>query len=200
MKRLQRIKTWQLLILLIIAGYISATFLRLNNIGMIERRSAVMVADKSGDNKILQTRLYDLQRYVSAHMNTSMGKGVYLISSYKRDSQAMYDNATNESNTNGNIYKKVQDVCAPRFSRWSEVYVQCVRDELAKYPDGKDLVSSVALPRADTYLHSFVSPLWSPDFAGWSVLIFMVILAMIIIRLMGYLLLRLLLRHHYKRI
>jgi hypothetical protein len=129
-----------------------------------------------------------------------MGKGVYLISSYKRDSQNAYDNATNESNAKGNIYDKVQGVCRPRFSNWSEVYVQCVRDELAKYPDGNDLIKSVSLPRADTYLHVFISPVWSPDFAGWSVLLFMVILAMIIIRFLSVILLRLLLRHHYKRI
>lgn len=200
MRRLQRVRTWQLVIILIIVGFISATFLRLNNIGMIERRSAVMAADESGDTKALQDRLYDLQRYVSAHMNTSMGKGVYLISSYKRDSQTAYDNALNESNINGNIYKKVQDVCRPRFSRWSGAYVQCVRDELAKYPDSKNLTSSVNWPRADMYLHVFISPLWSSDFAGWSVIVFIVILVLIIIRLASRLLLRLLLRHHYKSI
>ena len=40
-KRLSQVKTWQLVILLIMAGFISATFLRLNNVGMIERREAV---------------------------------------------------------------------------------------------------------------------------------------------------------------
>jgi uncharacterized SAM-binding protein YcdF (DUF218 family) len=59
MKRLQRIKTWQLVILLIIVGFISATFLRLNNIGMIERRSAVLAADEAGKADAIQDRLYD---------------------------------------------------------------------------------------------------------------------------------------------
>jgi len=77
-KQLQRIKTWQLVILLILAGFLSATFLRLNNIGMIQRRTAVLNADAVGDNEITQNRLYDLQRYVTSHMNTDMNKGVYL--------------------------------------------------------------------------------------------------------------------------
>ena len=45
---LQRVKTWQLIILLILVGFVAATFLRLNNIGMVERRAAVMSADQEG--------------------------------------------------------------------------------------------------------------------------------------------------------
>ena len=77
-KNLQRIKTWQLIILLIIVGFIAATFLRLNSIGMVQRREAVISADKQGNEEDIITRLYDLQRYVAAHMNTDLGRGVYL--------------------------------------------------------------------------------------------------------------------------
>ena len=38
-KRLSQIKTWQLVVLLIMSGFISATFLRLNNVGMVEREN-----------------------------------------------------------------------------------------------------------------------------------------------------------------
>ena len=200
LKRLQRIKTWQLFILLIIMGFLSATFLRLNNIGMIERREAVINADEASNNDITQNRLYDLQRYVSAHMNTDMGKGVYLQAAYQRDVQNAYAKASQDSNVNGNIYKKVQEVCMPQFSHWSYAYIQCTTDELAKYPASNSLISSINLPRADAYLHVFASPLWSPDFAGWSVIIFMVILTMIIVRLTSVWILRLLLRRHYKSI
>lgn len=199
-KQLQRIKTWQLVIFLIFAGFISATFLRLNNIGMIDRRAAVMSADSAGDNKATLNRLYDLQRYVTSHMNTEMGKGVYLESTYKRDVQAAYEAASKDSNPNGNIYKKAQEVCAPKFTHYSYAYLQCTTDELAKYPASEDLISSVNLPQADTYLHVYAAPLWSPDFAGWSVLVFGVILLMIIARLTSVIVLRLMLRHHYKSI
>lgn len=198
--KMQRVKTWQLLILLVIVGFLTATFLRLNNIGMIERRAAVVDADTAGDKVVLQDRLYDLQRYVSTHMNTNMGKGVYLEASYKRDVQAAYDQAAKSANLYGNIYKTVQGVCMPRFTYWSYAYIRCTTDELAKYPASQNLESSVVLPRADTYLHSFVSPLWSPDFAGLFVLIFLAILALVVVRIFGVIVLRLLLRHHYKRI
>lgn len=193
-------KTWQLFVLLVLSIFVAATFLRLNNIGMIERRTSVMDADAAGNNTATQTRLYDLQRYVSSHMNTDMGKGVYLESTYKRDAQAAYTAASNDNNPNGNIYKKAQDVCAPRFTRYSYAYLQCTLSELAKYPASDNLISSVKLPQASMYLHVFVSPLWSPDFAGLSVLVCIAILTMIIVRLIGVGILKLLLRHHYRSI
>lgn len=195
---MQKVQTWQLIVLLILAGFVAATFLRLNNIDMIERRSAVLAADEAGNSDTTINRLYDLQRYVATHMNTDMGKGVYLEASYKRDTQAAYDKASLDSNPNGNIYKKAQEVCAPKFTRYSYAYLQCTTGELAKYPAASNLVDSVKLPKADSYLHSFVSPLWSSDFAGWSIVVCLVIAVMITARLIGLAVLRIILHHHYK--
>ncbi len=198
--QLQHVKTWQLIILLILAAFIASTFLRLNNIGMVERRSAVLAADEVGNQDITISRLYDLQRYVSAHMNTDMGKGLYLQKSYDRDVQTADNAASSDSNPNGNIYKKAQQVCAPQFTRYSTAYLQCTLGELAKYPAATNIISSANLPDANSYLHVFVSPIWSPDFAGWSVLVCIVIGLMIIVRLVSLLILRLLLRQHYKSV
>jgi hypothetical protein len=195
---LQRVKTWQLVVLLILASFLTATFLRLNNIGMVQRREAVLSADETADKQAIVSRLYDLQRFVSAHMNTDMGKGLYLEASYRRDVQKAYDKVSVDSNPNGNIYKKAQDVCAPRFTRWSQAYVQCTSSELAKYPAATNLVTDVQLPRADSYLHVFASPLWSPDFAGWSVLVCIALLLMIVVRIISVIVLRIILHHHYK--
>ncbi len=167
---------------------------------MVQRREAVLTADDAGDSEVTITRLYDLQRYVSSHMNTDMGKGLYLEASYKRDIKSAYDKVSIDANPNGNIYKKAQDVCAPKFTRWSPAYVQCTSSELAKYPAATDLVNSVQLPRADSYLHVFVSPLWSPDFAGWSVLVCIALIVMILARLTSVLVLRAILHHHYKSV
>jgi hypothetical protein len=197
---LQRVKTWQLLILLILALFISATFLRLNNIGMVERRNAVISADETGTQEDIIKRLYDLQQYVSSHMNTDMGKGVYLEGSYKRDSQKVLDAAASQQNENGNIYKKAQEVCAPKFSSYSAAYLQCTTSELAKYPAATDLISAAKLPTADTYLHDFVSPVWSPDFAGWSIVVCAVLALMIVVRIVSLGVLKLLLRRHYRSV
>jgi len=182
-----------LLLLLIVSVFLAATFLRLNNIGMVERRKAVLDADKVGDAEIIKNRLYDLQRYVTTHMNADMGKGVYLESSYKRDVQAAYAKAS----VKDNIYKKAQEVCAPQFTSWSQAYVQCTVNELAKNPATNN---KLELPRADAYLQVFVSPTISFDFAGLSVLICIVIFTMIMVRFIGVTILKIVLHHRYRGI
>jgi hypothetical protein len=198
-RQLQRVKTWQLLVLLLLVGFIAATFLRLNNIGMADRRQAVLAADKSGDADAIQSRLYDLQRYVSEHMNTSTGP-FYLEQQYRRDAQKIVDAAKDDSNPNGNINAKAEAVCRPQYAVWSPAYVQCFTNELAKYPPSPDPTQNVTLPNTELYRHEFAPPLWSADFAGWSVLVCIVILIMIIARLIGLLVLRLLLKRHYRGI
>lgn len=193
--RLQRVKTWQLLIIFILACFVSATLLRLNNIGMLDRRDAVKSADEAGDAIVMQERLYDLQRYVSAHMNTDMGKGIYLEVSYKRAVQAAY----NKASVGNNIYKKAQEVCAPRFTSWSLAYVQCTASELEKYPASSSLIDAVKIS-PNLYHYVFISPLWSPDFAGWSVVLCGLILIMILARLTGVVILKIMLSHHRKSI
>lgn len=196
-RQLQHVKTWQLLILLILGLFVAATFLRLNNIGMTQRREAVLQADRDGASaQVLQGRLYDLQRYVASHMNASMGT-IYLENEYKRATQAAISGATDSDNPNGNVFKKAQEVCAPKYANlghYSLAYQQCVIDQLNNYPSASQLTSSLALPKADAYRYSFVAPLWSPDFAGFSVLACILILLMIIVRLIGILILRMLLK------
>ena len=196
-KQLQRIKTWQLLILLVLAGFVAATFLRLNNIGMIQRRDAVLVADKNGDQTTMMQRLYDLQRYVASHMNADTD-AFYLEHQYRRDAQKAVDAAKDDGNPNGNINAKAEAACKPHYTVWSQAYVQCFTDELAKYPPSPDPVNNVTLPSTEVYRHNFASPLWSADFAGWSVALCLVIILMIIARLGSILVLRLLLKHHYR--
>lgn len=199
-KRLQNIKIWQLVLLLILASFVAMTFLRLNNVGMIERRAAVISADEAGDREVIQDRLYDLQRYVSQHMNTDLGeKGVPLEQTFLRDYEAKLAEASSERNANRDIFKISNDICRARVSRSLTAHKDCMTTELAKYPEGSDLVEEITLP-TEPYYHSFASPLWSPDFAGWSVVVVAVIILMIIARIVSVMILKLMLRKHYKSI
>lgn len=195
---IQRVKTWQLVIVLLIMLVISATFLRLNNIGMVERRNAVLSADKGKDVAEIKLKLLELQRYVTSHMNSNMGKGIYLETSYQTAVSDAYVSAVDKKSSN--IYETVQGVCAPRYSTWSLSYVRCVTDELAKYPEGQTLTSKIKQPNPDSFLHVFVSPLWSPDLAGWSVLLSVVILIMITVKFTSVIILKILLRLRYRNI
>lgn len=200
-KRLSQIKTWQLVLLLLLMVFITATFLRLNNIGMIQRREAVLSADKnSTDPTIIQTRLYDLQRYVASHMNADMGT-IYLEGQYKRDSQKAIDAASDDSNPNGNVFRRAQEICAPRYANlggYSQAYQQCVVSELESFSPAGNPQSSVTLPKADQYRYSYATPVWSPDFAGFSVLICIAILFLIIARLIALGVLKLVLKMRHR--
>jgi hypothetical protein len=167
---------------------------------MIERRTAVVNADEAGDQGTTIKRLYDLQHYVSSHMNTDMGKGVYLEASYNRDYQAWQATQFGDQNPNGNIYKKAQEVCAPRFSGYSAAYLQCTTSELAKYPAASGPSTGSGAPQVSAYLHDYVSPIWSPDFAGWSVVVCLVIALMIVVRLISIAVLRVMLHRHYRSV
>lgn len=193
---LERVKTWQLLILLLLVSFIAATFLRLNNIGMIQRRDAVLAADKAGDVSAIQSRIYDLQRYSASHMNADTGV-FYLEQQFRRDAQKAVDAASNDINPNGNINAKADAVCRPQYTVWSQAYVQCFADELAKYPPSPDPAQNVTLPSSSLYRYSFISPLWSPDFAGFSILICALILLLIVLRILSLGFLHILLKKHY---
>lgn len=177
---------------------LSATFLRLNNIGMIERRTAVLVADEQGDQTITKARLFDLQRYAAAHMNAASGT-IYLQAQYDRDTKASIEAASaRDSGTNINVL--ADQACKQQFGGYSQAYVQCFASELAKYPSGSDAPDKATLPSPSLYRHDFSSPLWSPDFAGFSVALCALLALAIVLRLLGLLVLRLLLHRHYSSV
>lgn len=203
LKRLSQVKTWQLVLVLILMLFVTATFLRLNNIGMVQRREAVFSADEHGDTEALQNRLYDLQRHTATHMNTDTGI-IYLQESYNRAAEVAKKTAEAKTTRGVNIYKKIEDeVCGPKARangwRWPDArYIACQRAELAKYPASQQGSGAVTLPNKDLFRHSFISPKWSPDFAGFSLIICLLITLVIIARLIGILILRALLYRHYK--
>lgn len=196
-KRLQQLHTWQLVVLLMIAGFIAATFLRLNNIGMVERRDAVLAADKSGDHEAMLDRLYDLQRYSTSHMNASTGT-FYLEEQYKRDVAKIVASASNDNNPYGNINAKVDRLCRSRFSSYSQAWVQCFAEELAKYPPAPNPSDKANLPSTDLYRYTFLSPLWSSDFAGWAVVACGLFALMIVVRLISLIVLQTMLKSQYR--
>ncbi len=200
-KNLQRVKTWQLVILLVLMGFVSATFLRLNNVGMDQRRKAVVAADEDANTaekeEITRARLQELQSYVASHMNTGKND-VYLAAKYERDKARLIEDASKNNESGEVINKKVDDICKPQFSNYNQGYVDCFAREYAKYAPGSDPVSRVQMPDPDSYRMVYASPLWSPDFAGFSLLVCFAIVIMIVARLVSLLVLGILLKMKYR--
>lgn len=200
-KSLERIATWQLVLLLLLMIFIAATFLRLNNIGMVQRRDAVISADKQGDQTVIRNRLIELSGYVSSHMNTDLNE-VYLAEQYERDKADLVKRTVNQQTQIDKevINAKVDAICKPQYQGYSQGYVQCFAREYSKFAPGQNPISSIKMPDTERYRHVYAAPLWSPDFAGFSVLVCVLITLVIVLRLIGLWTLRILLKIRYKDI
>lgn len=197
---LRQIKTWQLLIALVICALIAAFLLRQNNLQMVELRNAVLKADQdAGDTK---QALINLQNYVSQHMNTNLGDGVYLQYSYERAYTAAVEAAAKATNPNAKIYEQVELECRPVYERTQSfpAYTQCAHDRLAQLAPGQDALASLKTPSVDLYHFNFISPLISFDPAGLFVILTLLAALAIVVRITTYFVLKLILSKNKSRI
>ena len=196
--RLEQIKVWQLVVLFVLASFVTATFLRIDNNGMRERRAAVIAADKAGDDNAIQNRLVDLQAYVIRHMNSSTGE-LDLVNKYNRDVEAASIAARSDTSDSNTIYRQADDYCRSILGGYSQTYVQCVYERIAQMPSVEDPSAEVQLPNPLLYRYNFASPLWTPGFSGWSMVVTAGIGLLIITRIIMYGVLWSLLRARYRR-
>lgn len=197
LKQIQALKTWQLLILLILTLFIDATALRLNNVGMEKRRQSVLSADKELNESVAIDRLTELRSYVNSHMNANTGR-IPLQNILNRDYDAAVKEASEKAknNPNGNIFKKAESVCKPRFMGtygYIRGYIQCILDEQQKYPAENSEISLKQLP-TEAYQYEFSSPLWTPDLAGWTTLISLFIVIFILVKIITTQILKMILK------
>lgn len=195
-KQLQRVRTWQLAVLLLLMMFIAATLLRMNNVGMLQRRDAVIAADKNGVESETTARLHELQRYVVTHMNASTSK-FDLKEQYNRDVKALMDDLAARSGQE-TANQRADAICRPQFSGYSYAYTVCMRDEMLRTAPGE--LAEPELPDPRLYRKEFISPLWTPDFAGFAVLVCIVLIVAIIVRALSVLVLRLMLKKRYRGI
>lgn len=151
----------------VVWAVIAVFALRANNQHMLELRDKVFETDKAGSLQEVEASLKNLQAYVTTHMNTDLTTsvtGVYppiqLQYTYQRY-------ATNQGTTNNDLYTQAQQFCQSQnsssFSGRDRVpcIEQYVLDHGAK-PKHVD---------PSLYEFNFVSPRWSPDLAGWSIVL-----------------------------
>ena len=142
--------------------------LRQNNLEMAHLRDAVYAADKNGGD--VQKALQDLQLYVTSHMNTDLSGGpnapyppIQLKYTYDRLVTAAGHAA---SEANSKIYTDAQAYCERQnsvdFSGRNRV--PCIQQYVQTHG-----VSPPTIPDS-LYKFAFLSPVWSPDLAGWSLI------------------------------
>ncbi len=164
------IKPWYFLVLAIISSVICVFALRANNQHMIVLRDAVYTADK--DNTDVQTPLKALQAYVTSHMNTDLNTGkstvyppIQLKYTYDRLKQAQTDQL---AKANTDIYSQAQAHCEAQNSTdvSGRNRVPCIE----QYVQSHTTQPLPSIPDA-LYKFSFVTPRWSADVAGWSMVV-----------------------------
>lgn len=165
----RRIHPWYFLAIAVIAGGINIFALRHNNLQMVTLREAVYAADKVGDQAKIEATLYDLRVYIYNHMNTSLTSGsnsvhppIQLQYTYER-AQAAQQSLLGQNNAG--LYHEAQQACASQQASSGAEAISCIETyvsargvQLANIPDGM-------------YKFDFVSAKWSPDLAGWSLVI-----------------------------
>jgi hypothetical protein len=215
-----RVRTWQLVILLILAGFGEATMLRLDHLEMLRLREEVLRLDQeSASREELSRAVTNLRNFVFSHTvvlymevngedRLVFGSGpFYLESQYVRTAQAEIEKvrdqlaASSVTNPSGDVYLKASAYCDELAVRqgwrsWSKPHIDCVLSELAKYPEQgaiQDLATAMIPPTA-LYYHDYASPLWAPTPAGWIALLISFLLLVITLRILTSVILRLILR------
>ncbi len=190
--RKKRVKTWQLLIALVILVLSSVYFLRLNNLKMVELREAVISADKTGKN--LQESIEALNSHIFTHMNTTTIRPIELVNTYNRQAQAVIKAAS--STNSKDVYKQAAKVCEQRGIPLTSI-AQCAADYATKNSPNLG-PKKIVLPDKNLFIYSFVSPKWTPDLAGLSLLFMAFVTIWLVARLIEYILVRLTVRHRLK--
>lgn len=167
--RFRGIKPWYFLAVALISGLVAVIALRQNNLTMIKLRDSVVQTDK--DNGDIEGALRKLREFVYAHMNTNLSSGnnaikppIQLKYRYDRLVAAEKQRVTE---ANAKIYTDAQAFCEKAIPEGlsGRGRVPCIQDYVGSHglkeqpiPDG-------------LYKFDFVSPSWSPDVAGISLLI-----------------------------
>lgn len=213
--KFRKLKTWQLLLILVPLLFVDATLLRLDHIRMAELRDAAISADaaEASDEEITE-KLSALKDYTLSNIVVNVvddngtqrvvfGTGpFYLEHTYIRAANRALNEAesklADDSNPNGNIYALASEVCRAAAIangwNWDDAnYINCMVSEINKYPAASDLETTIAasLPSTELYRWEFASPIWAPTLTGFMILITLIIIVVILIRMLIWIVLRL---------
>ena len=141
---------------------------------MVRLRDEVYKADKEGGD--VNKALNNLRSYVYGHMNTNLSSGgnsikppIQLKYTYERLQKVEQERV---DTINSKVYTDAQNYCqalnSVDFSGRNRV--PCITEYVTSHG-----AKAQPIPAA-LYQFDFVSPTWSPDFAGWSLLITAVLL------------------------
>jgi len=177
--KLRGLKPWYFLAVALISGFIAVIALRQNNLQMIDLRNKVVQADKN--NGDIETALRNLREFVYAHMNTNLSSGNNSIKppiqlKYRYD-RLIAAEKQRVNDANAKIYTDAQAYCEKAIPEGlsGRGRVPCIQDYVSSHG-----IKQQPIPDG-LYKFDFVSPAWSPDLAGVSLLVALVSLVLFIV-------------------
>lgn len=180
-KKSSRFHAWYFLIIAMIFLGLAIIGLRQNYSTMVELREAVYESDEqNGDT---EKPLQELRSFVHGHMNTNLSSGsnaikppIQLKARYNRLVTAEEERV---KATNAEVTVAAENICGQRFPAggFNAPRVACIQE----YVQANALKPNT-VPDA-LYKFDFISPRWSPDLAGWSLLGFGLFMTLFISRL-----------------
>ncbi len=190
--KIRGVKTWQLILLALFFGWLSIYSLRQNSLNLEPKIQAVIVADEENGN--IEKAVNELGDYVTHHMNADLPRPIQLEHSYNRAVERAYDNALKDLRS-GTLLQEAKQVCA-QLGVIVSAGPQCIQDYLDKNwsPDRGSLV--VELPDSALFTYQFAAPRWSPDIAGWSIFITIVLVVLIVSRVITQVTVKRILKNH----
>jgi len=159
-------KTW--LYLFAVTAVICVIALRHNNQTMVKLRDQVYAADKN--NGDVNGALNKLRGYVFAHMNTSLSTGTTIKPpiQLKYTYQRLYDAEYNDLQAaNQKIYNDGKNACPGPSNAYDPDRLACIENYAVNHGVSG---ANINIP-AGLYEFDFVGPTWSPDLAGWTLLL-----------------------------
>lgn len=168
--RFRALKPWYFMVLALVSAVVCVAALRANNLRMVQLRNAVYAADEQGGD--IEGALRRLREHVYGHMNTDLASGpnavrppIQLKHTYER---LVREQQARAGGSNSAIYTEAQQYCERTIPNGVSggVRLGCIQSYV-KQRSPEDVQT---VPK-NLYQFDFVSPTWSPDLAGWSMVV-----------------------------
>lgn len=190
--RKRHIKNWHILLLLVFLTMCTVYFLRQNNLTMDRLRNNVVQADETDGD--IAGSIKALNEHVFKHMNTRIVRPIELVNTYNKQAQIAIEAAS--KSTGRDVYAEATANCERRGIPLSSI-AQCAADYALANTEGSQ-GQKITLPDKNLFTYTFVSPKWTPDAAGVSLLLTGATLLWLVMRIVEYVLVRVIVRRRLK--
>lgn len=181
-RKLRPVNVWFFLVLGVIFALISAFAMRQNNLRALELRDAVIAADKK--NGDVETPLRELREFTYAHMNANLATGTGVQQpiqlKYRYDRLVAAEKKRVDA-ANGNVYTAAQAACERQFpvgqaGASGAGRIDCIEKYVNSHGEAENDIPDAL------YKFDFISPVWSPDIAGISLVISVICFLLFVVR------------------